>query len=807
MQKLLKNAVPHILVIFSFIFITSLYFLPQLQGKKMKSGDITHHKAMSQEVVKYEKETGNVSLWTNSMFGGMPTYQITGEQKNNLMKPVYKVQQLYIARPIGYFLGAMIGFYILMLVLGINPLLGAFGSVVFALSTNNMVLFEAGHMSKLTSVFSIPLFLTGVILTFRKKYLWGALLFSIGLAVNILQNHLQMTYLLGILTAILMVFYFFKYLKLGELKHYAKVCVIFLVGVILALATSSSKIWTTYEYSKDTMRGTPILKSENANPTSSSETEGLEWNYAMSWSNGWGDLLSSFIAGAKGGGSAEPVGKESAFAKELKRLNRGRLPSDLAAPLYWGSLPGTAGPIYFGAVIFFLFLFGALISKGQFKWWLVLGVALTMLFSLGKNFEAFNRFFFDYFPYFNKFRAPNSILSISVFLIPLLAMLGLRDLIKLDDKKQALRKLFISAGILGGISLILALIGGSLFDFSGLGDDSYAQMGLLDAIIDDRKDLLFSDSIKSFLYIGFSFLLLFYFIKGKLKTNYMILGLALIAIIDLVSVNMRYVNHNDFEKQSRITNDFKLRPVDREILKDSDPYYRVLDLSINTFNSSISSYHHKTIGGYHAAKLQRYQDIIDRHIVKGNQQVLNMLNTKYIIQGQPGQEQYSRNSGALGNAWFVDNLQQVHDANAEIEALNTIDPSKEAVYHQEYSDYIGAFDPDGLGSISLATYAPNELKFNSSSSSEQFAVFSDIWYGPDKGWKAYIDGEEVDFIRVNYAFRGMMVPAGTHEIRFEFKPRAYYVGERLSLASSGLLLLLLFFLLGKEVFSLVRSRE
>jgi hypothetical protein len=808
MQKLIKSAGPHILAILSFLLISILYFLPQLQGKKIESNDIMHYRAMAHEVQQYKEKTGETALWTNSMFSGMPVYQITGPQQKNLMKPVRDLQQLFITRPIGYFVGAMIGFYILMLVLGLNPLLGAIGAIVFAFSTNNLVLFEAGHMTKLASVFSMPLYLAGVLLTFKKHYVYGFLLFSIGLAINILNNHLQMTYLLGILTAVLLVFYFFKYLKEKEMQHFVKVGILFAVGVVLAVATSASKIWTTYEYSKDTMRGKPILTAQSSTPNSSSETDGLEWNYAMNWSNGWKDLLSSYIPGAVGGGSAEPVGDNSAFVKQYRRLTGGRTLQDKVAPLYWGALPGTSGPIYFGALIFFLFLFGALIVRGPFKWWLVVGVVLTMFFSLGKNFEVFNRFFFDYFPYFNKFRAPNSILSITALLIPLMAILGIREITRYPDRKEEfIKKLYISFGILGGITLILALAGGALFDFRAPGDARYEQMNLLDALISDRKALLQSDSFKSFFYMLLGAAAIWLYLKKKLKLTYMVLAIALISFIDLFSVGSRYLNHKDFERSGRIAQDFRKRPVDEQILKDPDIHYRVLDLSINTFNSSMSSYYHKTIGGYHAAKLQRYQDLIDRHISQNNMEVLNMLNTKYVIQGQPGQETVVNNYDNHGDAWLVDQLSQVEDANAEIEALNAFNALEEAFYHQEYADYIGGFDPNGNGSILLTSYAPDRLTYQSNTNSDEFAVFSEIWYGPDKGWTAYVDGNESDFIRVNYALRGMKIPAGQHEIVFEFKPRSYYLGEQISMLSSGVLLLLLLLALGRDAFDYFKQEN
>jgi hypothetical protein len=806
MQKIFKQAWPHLIAVISFVLIAIMYFFPQVQGKTIESSDTKHFKAMSHEVRKYKEDTGKTALWTNSMFSGMPVYQISAPQNKNMMKPLYKIQQLFIERPIGYFVGGMIGFYILMLILGLNPLISVLGAILFAFSTNNLVLFEAGHMTKLSSVFSMPLFLAGVLLTFKKRYVYGALLFTIGLAVNILQNHLQMTYLLGILTAILMVFYFFKYLKEKEMSHYLKVGLIFVVGTVLAFATSTSKIWTTYEYSKDTMRGKPILQAETTVPTSSSETEGLEWNYAMQWSNGWEDLLSSFIAGAVGGGSAEPVGRQSAFVKKYRQLTGGRTLTDPVAPLYWGALPGTSGPIYFGAVVFLLFLFGALVVRGQFKWWIITGVILTMLFSLGNNFEAFNKFFFDYFPYFNKFRAPNSILSLTVLLIPLLGMLGIRELLVHPERKEEfIKKLYISFGILGGISLLLAVAGTSLFDFTTPADGRYQQMGLLEAIVSDRKSLMINDSLKSFFYMLIASASIWMYLKYKFKISYAIGLIAIVAFVDLFSVGTRYLNHNDFERKQRVSSEFPKRAVDDMILKNPDIHFRVLDLSINTFNSSMTSYYHKTIGGYHAAKLQRYQDLIDRHISRNNAGVLNMLNTEYIIQGQPGNESLVLNPDNLGDAWFVNSLTKVMDANAEIDALNGLDAGLEAVYHQEFEDYIGGYEPFGAGTIILKEYYPDRMVYESESADDEFAVFSEIWYGPDKGWKAYVDGVQTEFIRVNYALRGMKVPSGKHQIIFEFKPRSYFVGEQISLVSSGLLLLLLLLALGKDIYNYFKT--
>ncbi len=797
-----KSFLPHLVAVLAFLIIAVIYFYPQIEGKQILPGDIVSYQGMSNELVKHKEKTGETALWTNSMFSGMPAYQITGPQQKNLAKYIENTQRLFIERPIGYFVGGMIGFYILLIVLGLSPLLSGAGAVLFAFSTNNLVLFEAGHMTKLASIFSMPLFLAGLFLSYRKKYLIGGVLFSVGLAINIYHNHLQMTYLLALLTFILLIFLFFESLVKKNIPHFLKISMIFVLGAALALATSSSKLWTTWEYSKDTMRGKPILEAPvDQEVISSSQTNGLEWNYAMQWSNGWADLLSSFIPGATGGGSAEPVSPDSEFALKYRQVTGGRSTANLQAPLYWGALPFTSGPIYFGAVVFFLFLFGALTVKGPLKWWLVTGVLLTMMFSLGKNLEWFNRFFFDYFPMFNKFRSPNSILSLTALLIPLLGFLGLHHL-KNQDKKLFVKPLYISFGILGGISLFLAILGPGMFDFSAQGDEQLSQANILAETIATRKALLTSDSFRSFFLILVASGSIWLFLKNKIKLNIAILIIGVLAFGDLFMVNKRYLSAEDFVNPTRASSVFNPRQVDTQIHEDKDPHYRVLDLSINTFNSSMSSYHHKTIGGYHAAKLQRYQDLIDNHITKANMAVLNMLNAKYVIQGQPGQETVQVNNMALGNAWYVDTLVIVDNANAEIDSLANFDPSSKAIIHREFEGYVKGLEPDGQGKISLTAYSPDRLSYQSEAASDQFAVFSEIWYGPDKGWKAYIDGKETPFIRVNYALRGLKIPSGTHEIVFEFKPRSYYLGEQISMLSSGLLLILLLLALANEIWRL-----
>ncbi len=791
---------PHLIALAIFLVLCVAFFYPQLQGKVIQQSDIIGYRGASEEVRNFRETTGEVSLWTNSMFGGMPTYQISAPQKFNIVGKIASLSKLFFKTPIGTFLSAMIGFYILMLLLGTSHWLAIIGAIAFGFTTNNFILYEAGHVTKLQAISFFPLMTAGLLLVFRNKLWLGGLVFALGLALDINANHVQMTYLLMICFGLLVLFKLVQAIREQKLPDWGKAVGILAIGAILAAATSTSRLWTTYEYSKDTMRGEPILKSDGSTPKSSSETKGLEWGYAMQWSNGGLDLFASLIPGVVGGGSQEPLSLESATAKDLRKKGA-RLPDNFKAALYWGALPFTSGPAYYGAIICFLFLLGMVLLKGQLKWWMLASVGLLTLLSMGKNFELLNRLFFDYFPLYNKFRTPNSILSVVSFLVPLFGIYTLSEVVQRKySKEEVMKALKVSGGILGGVCLFFALAGPSFFSFSSPGDGRMEEAGYcMDCLRSDRQSLMRMDALRSFALIAIVAGLLWAWLQTKIKGTYLLLGIGLLTLLDLWSVGRRYLDTGDFVNKSRFENNFKPRPVDEQILQDPDPHYRVFDLSIPPFESANSSYFHKTIGGYHPAKLQRYQDLIDRHISKNSQQVLNMLNTRYIISQE---QQAQRNPNALGNAWFVGGIRSVPDANAEIDALSNFDPSQEAVIHQEFTNYVSGLSPQPNGSISLTEYKPNYLKYNSNSTSEQLAVFSEIWYGPDKGWQAYIDGNAVEHIRANYALRALRIPAGQHTIEFKFYPKAYYAGATISLIASLLLLLgfvAFFYLKGNEL--------
>lgn len=784
MKKLdFRSLVPYLIPVLVIILCNIVYFLPQFSGKEVEQGDIIQYKGMAKEAIDFEKSTGEDALWTNSMFGGMPTYQINTKNKGNLLGYVDRVFNLGLNRPAGMFIAGMLGFYLLLLLLGVNPWLSMLGALFFGLSTNNLILYEAGHVTKLRTIMYGAPALAGMILVYKQKYLIGGSVFALFLGINIFANHPQMTYYLGFVMLIFGLIYLISAIRSKTLVPFLKSTLVIAVAGILAVGASTSQLWTTYEYSNSTMRGKPILTASDGNVTSSSETDGLEWSYAMSWSIGAKDLLASFIPKAVGGGSGEWVDKDSYFSKKMQ------IRKDMQIPTYWGDLPFTSGPSYFGAIVIFLFLFGAFVVKGEVKWWLVASVVLTFLLAMGKNFPILNQTLYDYFPLFNKFRTPNSVLSITAILLPILAILGLSELVKNTDKQKFLKPLYISFGVLAGLCMFLYLFGSSFFSFSGKSDANYEQF--IDVLIEQRKQMLKSSALNTFMLISVVAGLIWAFIKSKINATTLLIGVGLIGVGDLFINGKSYLSERNFVSTKQYQQNFSPRPVDTQILQDNDPNFRVYDATINTFNSSKSSYFHKTIGGYHAAKLQRFQDIIDKHISKDNQNVMNMLNTKYyIVSKGEGEESVMRNPAALGNAWFVNNIIKVADANAEIDSLSNFDPAGDVVIHEEFADYVEGLNLSKNGDISLTKYSPNRLEYNVDTQGDQFAVFSEIWYGPNKGWQASIDGQPVDHIRVNYLLRGLKVPSGQHQIVFEFVPQSFFTGAKIAFICSLLILLL-----------------
>lgn len=775
------------------LLVLLMLFYHQYSGKSINASDIVQWESMSKETSTYAKD-GNPVLWSNSMFGGMPTYQTTSFAHSNYVGVIVSMFLGLLKYPLAYFFMMILTCYYMLRTFGVSGWISLIFSILYSASTNNLILLEAGHATKLLTLSFAPLLVAGIHLLFQKKYLEGSLAYGIGFSLIIFANHVQMTYYLGLGIAIYMVSnIFLAFREKVSIKHILLSCGLLLALTILGIASNITNLWTTYEYSQQTMRGKAILapdaSTESAN--ASSTVDGLDWDYSMQWSNGLKDLGATFISKIAGGGSGEWVSKKSDIAKKLGQR------SDFQLPGYWGDLPFTSGPTYLGAVVMFLFLFGFLILDNRSKWWLFSAVALMFLLSMGKHFEVLNKMVYDYLPLYNKFRAPSSILTVASLFVMTLTALGVHKLLTTEDKLQFKKPLIISFSILGGICLLLWLAGAQMMTFSSSGDERYAD--IKDLLEDWRMDMFKSSALRSLLFIGFAAAAIWAYIHSKINLTVVMVAIGVLSIIDVFGINNDYFSSKNWVKKPRSKETVKEpRPVDTQIMQDPDPYYRVFDVTADPFNSADVAFFHKSIGGYHPAKLQRYQDIIDRHISKNNMAVLNMLNTKYFIVNGDNGPAAQQNPGALGNVWLVDTIKTVATSNEEINALGqNFNPANQVVIHQEFAKYIEGFSPSKNGKVVLKSYHPNKLTYEAEMTGDGLAVFSEIWYGPDLGWKASVNGQATDFIRANYCLRAIKIPSGKSEITFSFEPKSYYAGEKISAISSIALLLLLVGLLGK----------
>ena len=792
--RLLQRAWPTAVAVLVMLLSAVAYFAPQLSGRVILSGDTVQSEGMYHEIITHNAATGDRTLWTNSMFGGMPAYQLYEPERGNLLGYVEDALHLGFDRPIGYFFAIMLGLFVLLRVLGVGVWLATLGAIAFGLGTNHMTLFEAGHMTKLRTISFMAPTLAGLIVLFRGRYLAGAALFALSLGLNVHGNHPQMTYYLAAACGVFVVFRLIDDLQGGRLRRWATALAISLGCAALAVGASYSKISTTIEYGRDTMRGEPILAAAPAEAaaTSSSQVEGLEWDYAMQWSNGLTDVLAGYVPMVAGGGGATDVAADGPFATAVRRAGQ-QLPRGFQLPLYHGALPFTSGPVYYGAVLVYLFTLGMFWLRPGWRYFFGASVVLTLLISMGRHASWLNRPLFDLIPFFNNFRAPSSATSVTALLVAGGAFAAVCQALTRDEARArvSLRTFYLGTGIAAGLLLLIAILGPGMMDLTGSVDAQFRQdPQLLDALREERIGALRSSAFRSLGFVLATAALLWALLTDKLGRGLVVAGVGLLAIADVWGVSRDYLGADDFRPRRVAAAQHAARPVDQQILRDPDPHYRVHDLSINTFNSASSSYFHRTIGGYHAAKLQCAQDLIDRHITRGNPAVLNMLNTKYLITGQPGEEQVQRNPGAAGNAWFVRAVRVVPDADAEIEALDGLAVDSLAVVHEEFADRLPARRFSASGSIALERYAPNRLVYRSDSPDEQLAVFSEMWYGPDKGWHLTIDGAPAELLRANYALRAAVIPAGAHELVMWFEPASFYRGEAVSYVASGLILAL-----------------
>jgi len=786
----IKKLSPHLIVIILFVGISFTYFSPVLEGKMLDMPDITHHKGMSKEVVDFREATGDEALWTNSMFSGMPAYQISTRSNGNLIQYVAKALSLGIPRPANLLFLYLLGFYLLLLSLKVDYRLSAVGAIAFAFSSYFFIIIMAGHMTKALAIAYLPMVVTAVLYTYRGRMLLGGVLTALTVALELYANHLQITYYLVLVLILIGVVQFFKDLKANNLTSFAKRSGVLVLAALLASGTAITRLSTTMEYGTESTRGKSELTNNLDNKTS-----GLDKDYATSWSYGVAETFTLLIPNFYGGASQGELTTDSETYQAIKRApNAKQLIKQL--PLYWGTQPFTSGPTYAGAIVMFLFIFGLLFVKSEMRVWILLATIMSIMLAWGKNFMPLTDLFLDYFPGYNKFRAVSMILVIAEFTLPLLGFVALNKFLTTqapeNEKKKPLQLAFY---IVGGLTLVFALMPNLFFDFVGGQDDSLAKSGWpVDALQSDRTGLLSADAWRSFIFIALTFGAMWMFLKNKLSSKYVILIFGVLVLADMWTVNKRYLNDDNFARKSKVEIPYQATAADQQILRDKDPNFRVFNQSVSTFNDASTSYFHKSIGGYHGAKLKRYQELIENHIAKGNMAVLNMLNTKYFITPK-GQAQ--QNPGTMGNAWFINEINTVANADAEITSLNGFNPANTAIVDVRFSEQmIDGLDNVGT-SITLTEYKPNYLKYNSTSSKNGIAIFSEIYY--DKGWNAYVDGELKPHFRANYVLRAMQIPAGDHVVEFKFEPAVYHVSERIALASSIILLLLLAFVSTKEL--------
>lgn len=807
-----KKVLPYLAGVAIFIVVTMFYFSPLLEGKKLYQNDIANHTGMSKEIVDFRNQTGEEALWTNSMFGGMPAYQISVKYTSNVISYFDRLFTLWLPHPAGLVFLYFLGFFFLLLVMRVDPWIAIAGAIGFAFSSYFFIILEAGHNSKAHAIGYIAPVIAGIILTFRRNYIWGGIVTAMFLSLELNANHPQITYYMVLLAVIIGIFELAEAIRRKYFGSFLLSVSVIAIAALFALLTNITSLWTTYEYGKYTIRGKSELTTEKENRTS-----GLDRDYATQWSYGIGETMTLLIPDFYGGSSSRKLGDNSKVAGALRENN---VPENTvrqfteqpASFVYWGDQPFTSGPVYVGAIIFFLFVLGLIIVKGPLKWALLAATVLSILLSWGHNFMALTNFFLDHVPLYNKFRAVSMTLVIAEVAMPVLAILAVKEIFNnLKDQKRLFRALKIAFVIVGGVTLVFALVPGMFLDFTGANDQLMKERyqfpdWLIQAVMDDRLSILRKDAFRSFIFILLAAGTVWAVLFNRLKTQYVPFILMILIVVDMFAVNKRYVNNDNFTSKSKVSNPFELTPADQQILQDTTLDYRVLNLSVSPFNDASTSYYHKSIGGYHGAKLRRYQELFDYHISKNNLDVLNMLNTKYIIFSDKDQGQVvQRNPDALGNAWFVKGYRVAGNADEEINALTKFDPKDTLIIDAKFKEELAGYMPgrDSSDFIRLDEYKPNHLVYSYQTKNNGLAVFSEIYY--PEGWYATVDGNPVPHFRVNYVLRGMVLPAGSHKVEFRFHPGAYFTGEKISLISSVILLALLLLFAALEIRKAVRK--
>ena len=816
----MKKCLPDAIVVALFAVISFAYFLvPVSQGKILFRHDSQAGVGMGQELTEYEQRTGEVTRWTNSLFSGMPTYQISpAYSSTDGLSAVMAAYHLWLPDYVWFLFAYLLGFYILLRAFNFRQSLAALGSILWAFSSYFLIIIAAGHLWKVMALAYLPPMIAGVVLAYRGKYLWGFIVTAVFTAFEVKANHVQMTYYYLFIVLFMVVAYLVQAIREKRLQHFLKASGVLVAAALIGVAINISNLYHTWEYQKESMRGkSELTKANSANQTSS----GLDRDYITQWSYGVDETLTLLVPDAKGGASVPLSQNATAMAKANPEVQNMLPQLYEAVPQYFGTQPGTSGPVYVGAFVLFLFVLGLFIVKTPLKWALLAATILSVLLSWGHNFMGFTNFFLDYVPMYAKFRTVASILVIAEFTIPLLAALALKRIV---DEPTVLTKnmkfVYASLALTAGVALIMALMPSMMGPFiseqerqmlSGIqGMTPDVQNMMLSSIATMRAAMVSADAWRSIIVIIIGVAMLLLYKAQKIKPLYLIVGISALCLIDLWQVDKRYLNDEMFVPKSERDTPQQATATDMEILKDKALSYRVLNFASGAFNENNTSYFHKSIGGYHPAKLRRYQEMIDKYIAPEMQAamqaigskggvmsevdgrkvfpVLNMLNAKYFIVPLQGNATTQlQNPYAQGNGWFVDKLTYVADANAEYAEVGKIDVSHEAVADKKFEAVLGNTQAnDSTASVVLTKYEPNSLTYTVNSAKGGVVVFSEVYY---PGWSATIDGQPAELGRVNYILRALNVKAGKHEVVLEFHPSSISTTETIAYVALVALLL------------------
>ena len=777
----IKGAAAYIVAIIVFFAVAALYFHPQLEGKVLPAHDVIQYEGMSRDIKVHRQEYGEDPQWNGSMFGGMPAYLITVQYPAMIIKHGVNKVVNFIGQPISFIVLAMLGFWVMLLMTGVNPWIGIVPSLAYGLSTYFFIIIGAGHITKMWALAYAPMMLGAIFYAYRSNMWLGSALAALFASLEIGTSHFQITYYFLLVIAAFFINEAVSAFKSRTVPRFAKTTALLALAAVLAVGSNFSSLWYTAEHSKDTVRGGSELASSGI------ESKGLDLDYATGWSYGKTESLNMFIADFMGGSHNGGFSDDGPVAQSLTKYGARQIATQL--PSYWGEQPFTAGPTYIGAVTVFLCVLGLFVLQGRRKWWILAVSILALFLAWGRNMMWFTELAFKILPGYNKFRTVSMTLVILEWSMPFVAALLLSDLWKGEIDKVRLKKgLLWSGALTGGLALFFALFGGAMFGFSSPMDAQLPD-DVISAMQTERAAMLRAGSLRSFIFVALSAATVFLFGTGKIKRSVFTVIMSVLVCADMLPVNMRYLSADMFENPKKSV--IQPTEADKLILTDDEPGFRVLNTAVSPFNDATTSYFHRSVGGYHGAKLSRYQDLIDRYLSKMDWEIYDMLNTKYVIAAdKEGRLSVQENHDRNGAAWFVDKIYTVEGAEQEITALGDIDTKSEAVVESRFTEAVSGVNFEGtdtMASITITDYRPNYQRYVSDSRFEEVAVFSEIYY--DKGWSAYIDGRQVPYFRADYILRALAIPAGEHVIEWKFAAPRFKTIEAVTLACSIIILL------------------